>query len=338
MKKITVASYYSSGSSAVTDLLTEFKNVKSLTSFEFRFAHDPDGLSELEYNVVDNFNRHNSGHALKRYQRLVNYYSYHLLTHRYERFFNGKWKKLSDQYINELTDFSYPGTWQYDFYDKGKWYEFWHKLPNRILHYTIWRNKPDNSCFFNHETTLATHPSEERFLDCTRRYTEALMKAANPENKTYLLLDQLVPSTNIERHMRYFENLKVIVVDRDPRDIFIQAKYQWHDKIVPSDVEIFCKWYRYTRSTRNTEHWNEEKIMLIQFEDLIYHYDETLKKIMHWTGLKCTDHIHPKNCFNPDKSVKNTRCWINHPEYAQEMAYIEKELPEFLYHTDNKQS
>ncbi len=48
---------------AVTDLLGEFDNIKSLTEYEFRFAHDPDGLSELEYNLVENFNRH-AAHAL----------------------------------------------------------------------------------------------------------------------------------------------------------------------------------------------------------------------------------------------------------------------------------
>ena len=70
MKVITCASYYGTGSSAISDYISEFKGVKSLTDYEFRFAHDPDGLSELEYNLVENFNRHNSGHALKRYKKL----------------------------------------------------------------------------------------------------------------------------------------------------------------------------------------------------------------------------------------------------------------------------
>ena len=93
----TVASYYGSGSSAVTDLLSEFEGVKSLTNYEFRFAQDPDGLSELEYNLVENFNRHNSGHALKRYRDLVDYYGDHLFVRRYEPFFQNKWKELSDK-------------------------------------------------------------------------------------------------------------------------------------------------------------------------------------------------------------------------------------------------
>ena len=71
MKFITCASYYGTGSSAVTDLFSEYDGIFDFTNTEFRFLHDPDGVSDLEYNLIENFNRHNSGHALKRYKRLV---------------------------------------------------------------------------------------------------------------------------------------------------------------------------------------------------------------------------------------------------------------------------
>ena len=46
MKVITCASYYGCGSSAVTDLISEYEGVKSLTNYEFRFIHDIDGISD----------------------------------------------------------------------------------------------------------------------------------------------------------------------------------------------------------------------------------------------------------------------------------------------------
>lgn len=64
---ISCASYYGSGSSAIIDLIGEYKHVKSLTNYEFRFIQDIDGLMDLEYHLVQNPNRHNSGHALKRF-------------------------------------------------------------------------------------------------------------------------------------------------------------------------------------------------------------------------------------------------------------------------------
>ena len=62
MRFISCASYYGSGSSAITDFVSEFDSVYSFTDEEFRFVQDPDGISDLEYNLVENFNRHNSGH------------------------------------------------------------------------------------------------------------------------------------------------------------------------------------------------------------------------------------------------------------------------------------
>ena len=74
MRFISCASYYGSGSSAITDFVSEFDTVYSFTDEEFRFVQDPDGVSDLEYNLVENFNRHNSGHAIKRYKKLVDFY------------------------------------------------------------------------------------------------------------------------------------------------------------------------------------------------------------------------------------------------------------------------
>lgn len=331
MKTITCASYYGTGSSAVTDYISEFSGVKSLTNYEFRFAHDPDGISELEYNLVENFNRHNSGHALKRYKKLVDYYGDHLLVRRYEPFFQNQWKKLSYEYISSLTDFTYKGCWQYDYYDRGPSFEFWHKLPNRILKKTIWRNSEKGISTLKNEITFAAHPSEEKFLFCTRQYTSALMQAANKENAPILMIDQALPSSNIQRHLRYFTNMQVVVTDRDPRDVFLLSKYVWKDAVVPKDVDTFCKWFAYARSNRNQEQWDKKKILFIQFEDLIYKYNETTSMLKDWAGLDEADHVNPKKQLDPDRSIKNTRLWIQHAEYKAEADEIAKLLPEYLY-------
>ena len=75
MKFISCASYYGTGSSAITDLISEYGSVFSFTDEEIRFLHDPDGIDDLYYHIVENPNRHNSGHAIKRFKRLVDFYS-----------------------------------------------------------------------------------------------------------------------------------------------------------------------------------------------------------------------------------------------------------------------
>ena len=51
-------------------------------------------------------------------------------------------------------------------------------------------------------------------------------------------------------------------------------------------------------------------------------------------------HIHKKERFNPDLSIKNTQIFNSSHKYDEEMKIIEKELKEYLYNfpyvLDNK--
>lgn len=328
---LTCASYYGTGSSAFTDYVSEFSNIYSFTNEEFRFVQDPDGISDLEYNLVENFNRHNSGHALKRFKRLVDLNCGNIFGRKYEKFFHGNWKKYSYEYINKLTDFKYNGWWQYDLIDRGEFFYFRKRILNKILKTTIWRNKPDR-CLntMKKEITYCSHPTEEYFLDCTKTYIDDLFSSVSQGYNT-VMVDQIVPPTNLKRYLRYFNDIKVCVVDRDPRDIFLLDKYEWKDGVIPSDVELFCKWYKYTRSHRKTESFADDRLKFIQFEDLIYNYDRVSKEIDSWLNLDESLHKDKFKHFNPSVSINNTQTWKRIKYKKGEVEYIEKELAEYLY-------
>ena len=333
MKIITCASYYGTGSSAVTDFVSEFSNVYSCTNMEFRFIQDPDGISDLEYNLVENFNRHNSGHSLKRYKRLVDFYSGNILGHKYDLIFGPKWKELSYEYINSLTDFSYSGWWMYDLYDKGEFFYFRKRILNKLLHMTIWRNKPEKT--FNNMKNcriICSHPDQEKFLTCTQLYLHKLFKSVKPNGNDTVMVDQLLPPTNLQRYLRYFQDpIKVVIVDRDPRDVFVLDKYVWKDGMLPADVNVFCKWFVYTREHRRYENVNNSQVKFIRFEDLIYKYDSLRRELTNWLELDEANHKKMKKVFNPDISIKNTQVWKNYPESEQEIEVIQRNLSDYLY-------
>lgn len=331
MKLITCASYYCTGSSAVTDFVSEFSNVHSLTDEEFRFVQDPEGISDLEFNLVENYHRHNSGHALKRYKRLVDFYSGNAILKRYESFFHGNWKKCSYEYINQLTDFSYKGWWQYDLIDRGKFFYFRKRIINKILHLLIWRNNPDRQLnTMKNEITLVSHPTEDYFLQCTRDYIEKLFSSVS-NGKDIVMVDQIVPPTNLKRYLRYFNNLKVVVVDRDPRDIFVLEKYVYKDGVIPNEVNTFCKWFKTTRAHRKIDNLETENITFIQFEDMIYKYEQVKHKLIEFLDLDPQKHTKQRQIFNPDVSIKNTRTWEKYKCDPKEIKVIERELPNYLY-------
>ena len=331
LRIISCASYYGTGSSAVTDYLSEFSSIYSFTDEEFRFVQDPDGISDLEYNLVENFNRHNSGHAIKRFKRLVDLNSGNIFARKYSRFFGDKWKEYSYAYIDKLTDFTYKGWWQYDLIDRGKFFYFRKRIINKILKMTVWRNQPDRVLnTMKNEITYCSHPSEEYFLECTRSYIDSLFSSVSSGYDT-VMVDQIVPPTNLKRYLRYFNNIKVCVVDRDPRDIFVSDKYLWKDGVIPTDVEKFCLWFKYTRSHRKTETFDGENVIFLRFEDLVYRYDETTARINTWLGLDEKDHTEKFKFFNPGVSINNTQTWKKVKCDENEIRYIEKELGEYLY-------
>lgn len=333
MQVISCASYYGTGSSAITDYVSEFSNVYSLTNEEFRFLHDPDGVDDLYFHLVENHNRHNSGHAIKRYKRLVDFYSGNFINHRYEPFFHNRWREISYKYINDLTDFIYNGWWMYDLYDRGSWYYFRKRILNKLLHMTVWRDKPERSLnTMKNEITYCSDPGKQRFIDITKRYVNELLAEASCGTNKIIMVDQIVPPTNLWRYTRYFDDIKVVVVDRDPRDLYLLEKMEWRDGVIPSDdVKTFVKWYRYTRAHRERELFDSNTTLFIRFEDLVYHYSETTHRLRNFLHLEESNHTAAMEYFNPELSKRNTRKWLEYQQLTDDIEYIMRELEEYLY-------
>lgn len=332
MKIISCASYYGSGSSVITDFVSEFNNVYSFSNEEFRFVQDPDGISDLEYNLVENFNRHNSGYALKKYKDLVDFYAGDWFTKRYEKELKGNWKRISYNYIKSLTDFKYHGSWQYDLLKRGKFFYFRKRVLNKILKETIWRKQPERSLNnMKNEITYCSHPSQEKFLSLTRTYIDELFSTV-AKDYDIVMVDQLVPPSNTRRFIRYFNDLQAVIVDRDPRDVYLLEKYVWKDGIIPNDVKTFCKWFLYTRDNRKNNFVPNDHFQYIQFEDMVYKYDKTTSKLAKWLGLNLTDQKLKRKIFNPELSKKNTKLWTKMNCDIGEIKYIEQNLSEYLYH------
>ena len=107
MRIITCISFHGTGSGAVDDFLKEFDNCPSApTNIECRFLQDPDGVSDLEYNLVENPHRLNSGYALRRYMKFARETAYG-----YRKIFGSNWLKYSKEYVDSLVTETYKGYW-----------------------------------------------------------------------------------------------------------------------------------------------------------------------------------------------------------------------------------
>ena len=151
--------------------------------------------------------------------------------------------------------------------------------------------------------------------------------------KKNIILDQMLLPHNVYRAEKYFDdNMECFVVNRDPRDVFILNKYVWtrngNPVPFPTDVKEFCGYYKRLRAIE--KRCDNIHVHIIQFEDLIYKYDEKINQILDILRLDETAHSKKKTMFNPQKSINNTQLFMLN-KYREEAKIIERELPEFLY-------
>lgn len=329
MKVITCAGYYRTGSSAVSDFFSEFDSVKSLGSFEFRFIQDPDGISDLEYNICDNPHRHNTSYAIKRFIKYSKFLNGNVYSKRYSEFFGNNYWKYTQEYIDTITELICQTWWHRDQLDRGELFYFIDRLYSKIV--SLFQKERTNVSLLKNENNYFTSINSNAFYNATRVYINHLLSHVNPEGKNFIMVDQLVPPTNISRYLNYFEDIGVVVVDRDPRDLYTLEKtiYRWG--IMPyKSVDEFCDWYYITRK-QATNQPEDSRVLKLQFEDLIYNYEEIRQKLINFTGVSISASDRPKTCFIPEKSIIKTKVFVKHPELQKDISVIEKRLANYIY-------
>lgn len=329
MNIISCAGYYATGSSAVADFFSEFDNIKSLSATEIKFLQDCDGVSSLEMNLIEHPHRHNTGHAIKRFLKASKFENGNWFSKRYRSIWGDKYWEYTLEYVSEITELQTECNWRGDAIERG---EFFYMMNALLTVITRKMGKKYAISFMAllHTKNYFTSIDRASFYNATKKYTSKLFEEVS-DGKEYLMVEQLTPPSEIYRYMNYVDNMKVFVVDRDPRDIYLTCSVGLpHLKVVPQGVNNFCDWYRILREHRKTDNPCDNAI-LIHLEDMIYHYDKTKEQLMDFLGLKIEDHKNPLSKFNPAVSRNNTRQWEKYPEKEKDILYIEKNLKEFLY-------
>jgi hypothetical protein len=308
-KIVSCASFGNTGSGVITDYLSEFDCIHNPGDYEFRFLHDYGGVSTLEDCLVYNYHRQNSDIAIQNFIKYINLYGKCCFGKQYEKYFNGQFKKKSYEFLDKITDVCWDGSWggQMILSSFIHYPIFKHKVLPRLLNFLLLGKH--HSKYTPRDVMYYSNPSSEYFSECVKEYINKLCFIIDPKNKyTYLYFDQLVPSINIERYFKYFDSLHVIVVDRDPRDLYLDNLLNWQTSWIPSDLNKFIILYKKIRQKLPYEKENPN-VLRIKFEDTVYKYNDFSKKINTFLSLKESEHKSPKTRFNPDVSVKNTQLW-----------------------------
>ena len=325
MKKIACVGYHCTGAGVIDDLLRECDNtIQSKYETEFRLAQDADGISDLEYYLVENPHRQNSGFALKRFLRYIKRYG-----RNHRKLFGKSYYTLAEEYVHTLAKFDYRGSCYID-YLMQPWYripQYWINRINDKIRKTIGCSRKLNFMPWVHDFHAIC--TEDEFLRATTEYIEKLCQLMNTNGAEYVVLDQFASPMNPSRYIRYAKDIKIIIVDRDPRDVYVNQK-KVNEHVLPiDDINQYCEAFRNNRKIKGEI---PRDVMYVKFEDMVLKYDEMVPKVLDFLGIDNRHHVAPKTHFDPVKSINGTQMWRKYPQYMDDVKIIEQKLPEFIYH------
>ena len=280
MKRIIVSTgYMGSGSSAITDLVSEFKECQNEhKSYEYVLLHCPNGLFDLEDKLLIGNNALRSDEALRSFEHQMNklYDKKFWWVGNYKEIISPRFKQISDAFVKNLQEFNYNSYWYtHEEVNSKMFIKLLLRKPFKIL--TMGKVR-FNKVLKYHDGMRISFIKSKDFYKYAHDFIYDVIDEIS-HGKENIILDQLLLPFNLFRIDNYFDDkLKVIVVERDPRDVFVINKYIWQEKQIgvpfPRDVHEFCKFYKEMRESEKPCH--SSKILRIHFEDLIYNYDDEL--------------------------------------------------------------
>ena len=318
---IGVCGFSWSGSGAVMDYLMEYDENQVYTP-EFIIAYHPDGIHDLDMNLNSNCAKFlSSGVAIPRFRKVSRY----LL----KQVTNGESELLTREYLDKITQAKWIGseqgqmlvrkTWLYR--NVGQRLKPWiGKLPHEFC----WKYKP----YPLSEMEFSICP--DNFMKATVEFTDSVLQAIGLNTNRNIVLNQPFPGNNPVPYMKYYRDSKAIVVDRDPRDLFVFLKYIFPGRgySVPLEsVDVFCEYFEHMHKNLETT-LNHPDVLYLQFEDLIYHYEEATNQIGQFLNL--LGPTNPRKYFIPEESEANTQVFLKYGK-PEEISVIENKLRKYLY-------
>lgn len=303
-KYIGVSGYGWTGSSALYE--------KFISDYDFNYYH-------YEYSLIWDLNG-----ILNLFDFLVTSNDPFLTTHRTESFLkyiskidSKKWflnpnglnisyennsnvLKHAEKLIDNLTILRYENMDRTTFSDLSNLKILLIKLKSRIL-----KNK--------HKKSLITNDIHKVRLEI-KKFQDNIFSNTKPT-----LLDQPASIHRIDESIDLFSNMKLIIIDRDPRDILsdlsINNALLGVDFNLNRDITKYITWHNYLRTNKS------KKALNINFENLIFDEKKILNEIDEFIGEESIC-----NKFNLNKSKKNIGIWRNILT-EKESLFIKKNIP-----------
>lgn len=337
---VAVTGYFATGSSAVIDLLREYDGVKVVPDCGYLYEHEvfyyPGGLFDLCTLLTHGNTPQGSDIAINNFvktMRRLNDYDY-IWYGSFKKLFGDKVMRITEDFVNSISERRDGSTSFHYLRTRFSLFKAFLQLAAKIVYkrnitrYGIKYIQDGLPVYFS-------MPTDEELYAAARKFTSSYFDLFDSDNLEMKIYDHLIWPQQVDIQQKCFDdNFKIIIVNRDPRDVFLLSKYIICDPKKGSGKPHFGndfipfaqEWKRTTVKTITNPN-----AMQISFEDLIYHYDLTVKKIEDFLGLDNSKHKKKMLYLNPERSIENTQVFLTKEQWQQETSMAEELLGEYLY-------
>jgi hypothetical protein len=325
---ICVSGYGKSGSGACIDLLKEFECIDGPNK-EFRIIKDPHGLLDLEMSIINNWEFVGHNTAINEFLEYCNMLSRKDgITKRVGKNFSDllyvDFLEESKRYIDRINNFMYIGDTMLHRYNLNAFQSFKQRIKSKFG-------------LNNSVPMYFSYPSEDKFIAETKLYLSKLFENYATKKKiSKIVLDQSIPPANINKTLKYFDNAKLIIVDRDPRDIYTtminEKRLLGSEPINNNSANKYIAWHHAVRK-QSTEDINsclmQDKVLRLNFEDFFINYEKTIIDIKDFLNIDF-NHNDKGAKFHPESVNEHVGIWKGTHE-KDIMDRIKNELSEYCF-------
>jgi hypothetical protein len=278
MQIIVTISPGNSGGGAIHDFIIKNTEYHSpLYGHEFRIMQDPNGVINLYNNFYKNFTINNCSNALFNFKRYIKKISKLKMfaENSQKRIYCNDIEEITNQYLKKIIKVEYSALPQF--------FKLNLTLLENILAKFGLRINPNNPNLFK----MILPVNKNLFLIETKKYLKNICN--NNFNKNKIILDQAISIWNFDEIFNFFDNVKIIIVTRDPRSVFYSMKSRNAGAFPGRNVNIFIKWYKdifekFLEKYKKSE--NKKNILLIKFENFIKNYSSEKKRVLNFISSK----------------------------------------------------
>lgn len=339
---IAVTGYVGTGSSAMIDLLREYDGVNIVpeqrASYEHQVFYRSGGLFDLLAILGHGTSPVCSDQVINHFiDTMNNLYQYDYVWYGgYKNLVGDEFKKNVDDFVSSIS-YKFAGT--NSTHQTRTYFSIKKTLLQFAAHIIYKKNFMKYGVGYKTDgkPSYVSIPSVDELQQAAVRFTSNYLKIFDRQSGVKVF-DHLIWPQQIGNYAKYFnqDDLKIIVLVRDPRDVFLLNKYVWyHDPrgkrlanpSLRTEVEDFAHDWKRTFGPIP----QNNNVLKIQFEDLVYHYEETVEQIENFLNLTKSQHSRMKLNFNPDKSIENTQVFNAKEEWKNEVEKLKEMLSEYLF-------